>query len=302
MTRHEVREGTGFHEPPLVLFTALATAGAGVGAAHLCLAFLGWAPWVPPAGLMTLIGVLLAVGLLFSVGHLGRPLRSPLALFRVGRSPLSNEVLVLGVTLASSLVAVLLPAGHPLVAPLSVTVLVTSLLTLLALGLVYRLPGQLTWAGPVLIHPLVLGIAFGLTVLLGDLPTGTRARGELLILVFLLVDGLLVWERTRRIGGALRRGLPAQPSVMGQRGAAFTFRILLGILLPAFALLWGRWELAGLCLFLNLFLDRFLFYGFVVRDDTESEVMRVEAALRARAGPPVESFDSTPTSIRANER
>jgi len=141
MTRHEVREGTGFHEPPLVLFTALATAGAGVGAAHLCLAFLGWAPWVPPAGLMTLIGVLLAVGLLFSVGHLGRPLRSPLALFRVGRSPLSNEVLVLGVTLASSLVAVLLPAGHPLVAPLSVTVLVTSLLTL---------PVDVGWAGS---HP-----------------------------------------------------------------------------------------------------------------------------------------------------
>ncbi|MCK5653083.1 MAG: hypothetical protein KAJ42_16970, partial [Gemmatimonadetes bacterium] len=185
---------------------------------------------------------------------------------------------------------------------LSVTALVGSFLTLLALGLVYRLPGQLTWAGPVLIHPLVLGIAFGLTILLVALPAGTGARGELLILVILLVDGLLVWERTRRIGGALHRGLPAQPRFMGQRGAAFTFRILLGILLPAAALLWGRRELAGLCLFLNLFLDRFLFYGFVVRGNTEAEVMRAEAALRARADPPVGSFDSTPTSIRANER
>jgi len=302
MTRVEVREGAGFHEPPLVLFTALATAGAGVGAAHLCLAFLGWVPWVPSVGVMTLIGALLAVGLLFSVGHLGRPLRSPLALFRVGRSPLSNEVLVVGSTLAASVLTVVLPTGHPLIAPLSVTALVGSFLTLLALGLVYRLPGQLTWAGPVLIHPLVLGIAFGLTILLADLPIGTRARGELLILVILLVDGLLVWERTRRIGGALHRGLPAQPSFMGRRGAAFTFRILLGILLPAAALLGGRRELAWLCLFLNLFLDRFLFYGFAVRGNTEAEVMRAEATLRARAAPPVESFDSTPTSIRANER
>jgi DMSO reductase anchor subunit len=251
---------------------------------------------------MTLIGILLAGGLLFSVGHLGRPLRSPLALVRVGRSPLSNEVLVVGSTLATSLLTVVLPAGHPLVAPLSVTALVGSVLTLLALGLVYRLPGQLTWAGPVLIHPLVLGIAFGLTILLGVLPAGTRARAELLVLVILLVDGLLVWERTRRIGGALHRGVPAQPRFMGQRGAAFTLRILLGLLVPAGALLWGAWEVAGLCLFLNLFLDRFLFYGFVVRSNTEAEVMRAETALRAGADPPVERLDSTPTSIRANER
>jgi hypothetical protein len=89
---------------------------------------------------------------------------------------------------------------------------------------------------------------------------------------------------------------------MGQRGAAFTLRILLGLLVPAGALLWGAWEVAGLCLFLNLFLDRFLFYGFVVRSNTEAEVMRAETALRAGADPPVERLDSTPTSIRGNER
>jgi len=302
MTRHEPKMGAGFRELPLVLFTALTIAGAGVGTAHLSLGFLGWVPLVPARGVMALLGILLAVGLLLSLGHLGRPFRSALALSRIGRSPLSNEVLVVGVALATSLVSVALPAGHFLVAPLTLTALVSSVLTLLALGLVYRLPGQLSWVGPVLVQPLVLGIAFGLTVLLGTLPAGTGARSELLILLILLADGLLVWDRTRRISGALYRGVPAHPRFLGKRGVAVILRILLGVLLPAGALLWGWAVLAGILLFLNLFLDRFLFYGLGVRCDTEAEVLRVEAALRAGADPSFESFDSTPTFIRAGER
>jgi hypothetical protein len=72
---------------------------------------------------------------------------------------------------------------------------------------------------------------------------------------------------------------------MPQRGNAFVLRILLGILLPAVALLSGLREVAALSLFLNLFLDRFLFYGLAVRDDTEAEVKRTENALRASIGP-----------------
>jgi DMSO reductase anchor subunit len=302
MTRREPKRGAGFHELPLVLFTALAIGGAGVGTAHLTLFLLGWVPLAPAMRVMALLGVLLGVGLLFSVGHLGRPFRSALALFRIGRSPLSNEVLVVGVALAASLVSLALPAGHFLVVPLTVTALVSSVLTLLALGLVYRLPGQLTWGGPVLAQPLVLGVAFGLTVLLGALPAGTRARGELLILLILLVDGLLVWERTRRTAGVLNRGVPTHPRFLGQRGSAVILRILMGILLPAAALLWGRSELAGIFLFLNLFLDRFLFYGLAVRCGTEAEVERAETALRAGADSLLEDFDSTPSSIPAGER
>jgi len=283
MTRYEGEKGTGFHELPLVLFTALAIAGAGVGTAHLGLFLLGWVSLVPALWVMALVGVLLALGLLLSVGHLGRPLRSALALIRVGRSPLSNEVLVLGVALVTSLGSVALPLGHSLVTPLTATAVVSSALTLVALGLVYRLPGQPAWAGPVLAQPFILGIAFGLTVLQGTLPPGTRARAEILILVVLLVDGLLVWERTRRIAGVLDRGIPAHPRIHGQKGAAVVLRILMGILLPAAALLGGRWELAGISLFLSLFLDRTLFYGLAVRFDTEAEVGRVVTVLGAGA-------------------
>ena len=41
-----------FHEFSLVLFTALAIAGSGVGTTYLGLAFFGWVPWAPPKGVM----------------------------------------------------------------------------------------------------------------------------------------------------------------------------------------------------------------------------------------------------------
>ena len=303
MTRHESGERAGFHELPLVLFTGFSVAGAGVGAAHFLLACLGWVPWVPPSEMTTLILVLVALGLLFSAGHLGRPFRSPLALLRSGRSSLSNEVLAVGLVLVASLLSATLPVGHILMALSGVATLVSSVLLLLALGQVYHLPGQLTWSGPARIHPLVLGLAFGLTLLMGTLPMGTRARSEILVLVLLSIDGLLVWERARRIGNALEWGIPAQRRFISHRGLAFTLRILLGILLPAGALIRGWPELAGLSLFMNLLLDRLLFYGFAVRRNTESEVMRVEAALRAgpESDSPVGTPDPIPTSIQANE-
>ncbi|MFH1765916.1 MAG: hypothetical protein ABIF09_17145, partial [Gemmatimonadota bacterium] len=162
--------------------------------------------------------------------------------------------------------------------------------------------GQLTWSGPVVVQPFVLGIAFGLTVLLGHLPVGTRARGELLILLVLLVDGLFVWERTRRIADVLSRGVPTHPRFLGRRGATVFIRILLGILLPAGALLRGWAELAGVFLFLNLFLDRFLFYGLAVRCTTEGEVERAETALRTRTAPPLKGIDPTLNPAQARER
>ena len=278
-------EPTTFHELPLVLFTALAIAGSGVGTTYLGLALFQWVPWIPGRGVMALMGGLLAAGLLFSVGHLGRPLRGPFALYRVGKSSLSNEVVAVGVAAAASLLALALPGGHPLVGPVSVIALASSFLTLLALSLVYRLPGQLTWTGSTLVHPLVLGVALGLTLQLGRLPEGTQARGELLVLGILLVDGLLVWDRSRRVGSALQLGVPAHPRIMAERIASSVLRTLLGVLFPAIALLSGWLEVAGIGLFLNLFLDRFLFYGLAVRANTEAEIMKTEAALRAGIAP-----------------
>ena len=119
--------------------------------------------------------------------------------------------------------------------------------------------------------------------------------------MILLIDGLLVWERSWRIGRALGRGVPSHPGLMAQRGSALILRVLLGILLPAVALLSGWWELAGLSLFLNLFFDRFLFYGLAVILNTEAEVMRVETALRDREINPPLPNDQSVSFIRADE-
>ena len=293
--------GSGFHELPLVFFTALATGGAGIGVSHVGIAAVGWVPWLPSQRVLALLITLLGVGLLFSMGHLGRPMRGPLALVRVGRSSLSNEVLIVGIALVAGLIGIALPAGHALRLPVTLAASVASLPVLLALGLVYRLPGQLTWRGMAVLHPLILGTGFGLTLLLGSLPLGAQARGELLVLLILLMDGLLVWERSRRIVSALRKGLPGHPGLMGQRGSALILRVLLGILLPAVALLSGWRELAGLSLFLNLLFDRFLFYGLAVRQTTEFEVMKVESALTSPGIQSRGSMDSALPFIPADE-
>ena len=244
---------------------------------------------------------LLGVGLLFSVGHLGRPRRGPLALLRVGRSPLSNEVVVVLVTVVAGLAALLFPTAQPLAEGAALAALLGSVLALLTLGIVYRLRSQLTWKGPPSAQPFLLGAAFGATLLLGVLPDGTRARGELLILLLLLADGLLVLERFRRTASALRQGTPAHPFIMRRRVEGFLLRILTGTLLPAGAILWRRPDVAGVLLFLNLFLDRFLFYGLGVRADTEAEVERVEGALRRRALEADRGGASDSTLSRARE-
>lgn len=275
-----------FHEFPLVLFTALAIAGAGIGVAHICMSLMRWSDWVPKERLMVLVGSLLGLGLVVSMGHLGRPLRGPLALSRVGKSPLSNEVLVVSLAALASLLTIAFPQGGPTYGALGTLALVCSFLTLLSLGFVYRLPGQLSWAGAAPFHPLIQGLGFGLAVLLNSLPEGAEARGALLFLFILFLDGILIWERTRRIGRALGQGIPAQPRFMAQRGGTVSLRILMGVLLPAVAVLWNRPGLAVVSLAMSLLLDRFLFYGLAVLDNTESEVARVEAALSLPNLPP----------------
>jgi DMSO reductase anchor subunit len=227
---------------------------------------------------------LLAMGLLASMLHLGQPLRGGLALRGVGRSPLSNEVVVTGVAVLLSAVAVFLPAGHAWYGVLALLALVAFAFTLVSLGMVYRLRGQLTWLGLAWVHPLVMGVAFGCAFSLGSLGEGVRARAELLVLLLLAGDALLVWERTWRLERALRRGAPVRPSLMRWRVPGLTLRVLLGVLLPALAVVLGRPDLAVVSLAVNLVLDRVLFYALAVQANTEGEVMRVEAVLRGDSG------------------
>ena len=72
---------------PLVAFTSLAIAGAGLVAASACFELL----YGLDSGRVVATGAgLLAAGLLVSLGHLGRKRRAGLAVRRVGQSALRN--------------------------------------------------------------------------------------------------------------------------------------------------------------------------------------------------------------------
>ena len=92
----------GFHELPLVLFTALAVVAAGIGASRIVLVLAGAGEWQPTREEAAAEAGLLALGIAFSTLHLGQPFRAGLAVRRVGRSALSNEVLLAGVTVVLS--------------------------------------------------------------------------------------------------------------------------------------------------------------------------------------------------------
>ena len=178
MSRSNLPAEGGFHEMPLVWFTALGIAGGGIGVANLLEALLGSGSPTLTRPEALVLCALLAGGALLSAGHLGKPLRGPLALRGVLRSALSNEVGVLGLTLGAGAVGAAFPYA-PLVSEVSGALAgFGSVGFLLAVGAVYALPNQLAWRGLVAFHPLVLDVTWGLLFLLGS--PGTRPATDLL--------------------------------------------------------------------------------------------------------------------------
>lgn len=280
MGQDEGRRDLGFHELPLVAFTALATGGGGVGTGHLLTSLLFGLPWVPRRAPLGLMAGLTAVGLLVSLGHLGRPLRGSRALARLGRSPLSNEVALVSLLVVTASLAAVLPRGGGWRDALALAALLSSPLTLLALGLVYRVPGQLTWGGPgAVAQPLASGTAFGLLLLMA-VPPGVVASGAVALAVCaVIVDGLLFLARGRSFPGVATVGEAAHPRIMARRRLLSWLRISAANLVPALAAVAGSPSAAAVSLGVGLLIDRFLFYGLAVRASTEGEVARVERIL-----------------------
>ena len=279
MGRTGPHPGGGFHELPLVLFTAMGMAGGGIGAARVLQGALsGRLPTLTRAESI-LLSVLLGTGFLISAWHLGRPLRGHLALRGLGRSPLSNEVVALGVTLTGALLGAALPPNHLLQGVSDLAAGVGSVAFLLAVGVVYRLPGQLAWRGMVVFHPLVLGTAWGLLMTAAGLGSPAAEATLRTVLVALLVDGVLVLVRNAAMERAGREGAASHPGVFRFRGLVMGARLASSALLTPLALLEGHWWIAVGALSLACLLDRFGFYALSVRQTTESEVARVEALL-----------------------
>lgn len=272
-----------FHELPLVLFTILGTAGAGVGTAHLLRFMLVGLPLALSWWEALLLSVFLAIGAMVSTGHLGKPLRAPLALKRVGRSPLSTEVLALGLALGAGVAGLLLPAFLLIPAswlgPLGLLASFGAFAFLLALGSIYDLPGQQSWRGSVAYQPLVMGTALGM--LLGDGRVHSEAALPLALAfaLLLVLDGLLALRRVGNFRRGQRIAAPVYASLAPLGVRLLWTRIILALILTPLCLFLGWAPLALGTLSLALALDRVAFYFMALKVTTESEVARVEAML-----------------------
>ena len=263
-----------FREWPLVVFTTLAIMGAGLLATPLA-AWLAAGSTASAAGAVRWGVLLLGAGLVVSTAHLGRPIRAPRATLGIGRSRLSSEIVVAGIALMLGGVTALVPHGSP---ALDLATAAAALAFLVALGLVYSLPGQHTWRGAVVWMPLTEGLGFSLVALssMWNGPLVTIGAGAVGILA---ADAALLAVRRMSLTRPPAPLAPRYPSVFARRDLVLVSRLALIDILPACCLLAGLPLAAAGLLALGILLDRVAFYGFASQHTTEAELLRVERIM-----------------------
>ncbi len=268
-----------FHETPLVIFTALSVLGAGLPAGHFAAWSLGWVDWEPGRLPAAVSAGLLVTGLLVSLSHLGRPARMVYALRCIGRSALSTEVALVALTAGATAAPLLLQHRFPVAAALWGLVAVTSPALLAVLGLVYRVPGQLSWKGAATLTPLLLGLAAGFLTLAAA--AGDNARFMFAALALLAGDAAGFVLRWKAIEWHSFSGLPSHPSQFTARRRILLLRLADVTLLPTLLMFAQMPAVALVVLAFGVLVDRFSFYALAIRGTTEAEIARVERLLRS---------------------
>jgi hypothetical protein len=268
-----------FHEMPLAIFTTLATAGAGL--ALVAPTERLFHPIAPHEISGPIAGALIGTGLSVSLLHLGRKARGWRALARLGRSPLSTEVVVALITIAASL------SGAPWVAGAG------GLGFLVALGLVYRIPGQSAWGWEAVVSPLPLGAAFGLAARFYDAAP--------VVWILLCVDLVLTAMRWFRLEKERERSAPAYPAWFSSRRRIAIARAVGVTILPAVLLAFSSTAAAG-TLAAGIFVDRFAFYALALQRTTEAEIARIESLWSAVPRPAPHTDRCTRAQTAAERR
>jgi DMSO reductase anchor subunit len=263
-----------FHEWPLIVFTALAILGAGLLATPIFAWAIAGTP-APAAGALPWGTLLLGAGLAVSPAHLGRPLRAPLAPLGLGRSRLSAEIVFAGVALLCGAAAAIFHYVSPL---LDIAAALAAVAFLVTLGLVYSLPGQLTWRGAVAGMPLSSGLGFGAVSLAGLWGDAVVAVGSLAAPALAVDTGLLVLRRAAIVYPRAALS-PRYPALFANRQLLLSARFTLVDILPGICLLAGLPALAAGLLALGILVDRLSFYGLACQHTTEAEVTRIEELL-----------------------
>ncbi len=264
------------HEWPLVVFSTLGIVGGGLLSSPLVAAIVAGTPAVA-SSVLPWGALLLAAGLAFSLGHLGRPSRAALAVRALGRSRLSAEVALAGLALAAGATAAVLPYTSRL---LDVVAGVVALAFLLSLGLVYSLPGQQTWRGAVVGMPLTAGLGFSVVTVAAMWDGAVTAVGALAAAI-LAADVILLLVRRMALAWPRTPLAPRYPAVFARRDALLAARLVLVDVLPGSLVIAGMPKGAVLALAVGILVDRLAFYGLAAQASTEANLSRAEGLVGA---------------------
>jgi len=260
---------------PLVAFTSLAIAGAGLVAASAGFELL----YGLFSGRLVATGAgLLAAGLLVSLGHLGRKRRAGLAVRGAGRSALSNEALAAGLALAAAALAAGLELGGAHSRVVTAIAGAVNAAFLVSIGLVYDIRGQRTWRGFSAATPLTAGLAFGAVA-----AQTTAGTGDVyfIALVFIAADVLVFSRRWRDVAGIAFTGATLANPWSIHRSPLLGARFFLLDIIPYLLLAVSPATFAIASAAAGLIVDRFSFYALAVQHTTEHEIGAVEARLAA---------------------
>jgi len=260
---------------PLVAFTTLATAGAGLVAASACFEVVHGlrSPHALAAG-----APLLAAGLAVSLRHLGQKRRAGLAVRGAGRSALSNEALLAGLALAAAALAAGLDLSGAHTQAVTALAGAINAAFLASVGLVYHIRGQRTWRGCSAATPLTGGLAFGAIAVQSTAGPGGVFVGTLLLVA---ADALLFSRRWRDVAGiAFTEATLANPWTI-RRSQLLAARFFLLDVIPFLLLAASPALLATLVAAAGLVVDRFGFYALALQQTTEHEIADVESQIAA---------------------
>ena len=141
---------------------------------------------------------------------------------------------------------------------------------LLSIGLVYRIPGQLSWLGAAVFTPLTAGAAFGAVAMHAGLERAASGGLPPIALLAAIADATVFAFRA----GVFKPGSARRPGLS-------LARFLLLDVLPSNLLFLGAAPVAVAVAAAGVALDRWLFYAGGIQHTTEVEVARVEAAIEA---------------------
>lgn len=252
------------HELPLVFFTVFTQSAVGAFILLLIGGTLGKIdPRCMAIGLFASM-CLFALGLFMAAFHLGQPLRAMNVLFRVGASPMSNEIALSSIYAAlgglAALGLLLNRGATKLFTVLAWLAVVTGVVFLFAIPRIYQLPTVVTWQSSYTVVMMVLTPFIGggaLAALLGLRRIGLLVSVIAILASFCLRPGYIsmLMSADGVLTSAQTSWFTAQALLLaaGIVGAAASSRFRQGqAVLAATVLLVFAAELAGRIAFYNL--------------------------------------------------